>query len=879
MADIDYDVHSNSRDNLDDFDKHMRLPSDKLKSGETTMSFEYHFLPPGHDFVGKGGPTVNVKETSEKRFARKYIACLNASHKIVLCLWFLFAAVGAIGAALFMGNTTTSFEPPPSSQAAKDKLEVEEYFPGLLSTSDMVLWVYANDVNTSVLRPEIEEFVLQLNKTLKTNKPEVVYDSYYTFKSDGFPIAAGQALLSPGPEPHRAMIIHIGIDIDATTKDAQDYAKYIIKTVEELKPKDNRETFTLTGVSAFIGPIVSAAEEDLGKVDAIVLPLAMIVLAFILKSARLMLIPICCVGVSASTSFCIMYLITLVYEVNAITPTLMMSILIAMNIDYSLFLLSRYREALGEGQNPFEAVVDVFGTAGHTILVSGMTLLISFMGLLFFPLNMLVSLGIGCTVAMFCTLAINLSLTPCLLLMFPIFFSNCMRPCCGDKSDVEDPNYRTVCLRFGLQILHKRVSVVLVLLICVFVIPFGFYSFGGKTSDSNDLNLPRDIPQTDAFQQMSTLFGPSLLYPFSMLIVAPPDVNALSLQYFQESHQIVHEIAISKGCDYLFDVHGNNTIDSFTGLVYASGQPIPWVLLYECENGNVTNQTLIEACVALAYAKDMYVNDARTAQWVMIQPHFDPLGKTADAWLTAMRAAMADVEIRHPGYRLYMWGLTVDSLDSIEKVYQVFPFMIAITGSVVLLITGVAFKSILIPIRAVVSIGLTVVWVYGLADLTYEYGIFDWTGVYGLSKMGALDWMIPIMNFSIIVGVGLDYDIFLMVRVREAWLEGHSAREAVLVGLDKTGHIIIAAGLIMAIAFSGLLFSSLPAVNQLSFYLVFAVLFDTFIVASILVPCLLNLLGDSSYWPMKRMSHVDKERNSQIISTGAHFSQLPKMAD
>lgn len=180
------------------------------------------------------------------------------------------------------------------------------------------------------------------------------------------------------------------------------------------------------------------------------------------------------------------------------------------------------------------------------------------------------------------------------------------------------------------------------------------------------------------------------------------------------------------------------------------------------------------------------------------------------------------------------------------QAFHEFPLMVVVTMCIVLVLVGAAFRSIIVPIRAVFTISLTLVWVYGFADMTYEHGVMNWTGIEGLYSTAALFWLTPLMVFAIIVGIGLDYDIFLLVRIHEYWTQGLSIKESILrgelalyccvqwratiqiydstlfvflshspspiklnyIGLSKTGHIITAAGLIMAIAFSGLLFSA-----------------------------------------------------------------------
>jgi uncharacterized membrane protein YdfJ with MMPL/SSD domain len=167
----------------------------------------------------------------------------------------------------------------------------------------------------------------------------------------------------------------------------------------------------------------------------------------------------------------------------------------------------------------------------------------------------------------------------------------------------------------------------------------------------------------------------------------------------------------------------------------------------------------------------------------------------------------------------------------------------------VLLVVGVAFQSVVIPLRTVYTIALTVFWTYGVTVYIYQDDALGWMGIAGLANKGATEWLVPIVSFPILVGISLDYDIFLITRIMELRLKGHSNLEAVRLGVCHTGHIITTAGIIMAIAFSGLLFSSLDCANELSSYMVIAVLFDTFVIRTALVPAIMSICGDWNWWP------------------------------
>merc|ERR1712151_1112566 len=168
--------------------------------------------------------------------------------------------------------------------------------------------------------------------------------------------------------------------------------------------------------------------------------------------------------------------------------------------------------------------------------------------------------------------------------------------------------------------------------------------------------------------------------------------------------------------------------------------------------------------------------------------------------------------------------------------------MVVSTLVLALITLGIAFRSLFIPLRSVASIGLTLLFAYGSAVLVYQDGIGDWIGLKGLSgSFKAQHYLVPVICFSMVVGICLDYDIFLLSRSTEYREAGMESTEAIRHGLCSTGGIITAAGIIMAIAFGGLMFASMLVVNGLGFYMVSAVLYDTFIIRCLFAPALMSL--------------------------------------
>ena len=180
---------------------------------------------------------------------------------------------------------------------------------------------------------------------------------------------------------------------------------------------------------------------------------------------------------------------------------------------------------------------------------------------------------------------------------------------------------------------------------------------------------------------------------------------------------------------------------------------------------------------------------------------------------------------------------------------------------------GLFFKSIVVPIRSVLSIALTLMFVFGLTVMVYQDGDLSFLNLQCLSQTGSISWLPPVMTFSIVVGLGLDYDVFLISRVLELRLQGHSNASSILVGSWKTGSVITSAGVIMALAFAGLLMSQSLLLNQTAFILVISVLIDTFVVRTVLVPILVGLTGSYSWWP-RHLGEVTKDARKKADADG-----------
>jgi uncharacterized membrane protein YdfJ with MMPL/SSD domain len=638
----------------------------------------------------------------------------------------------------------------------------------------------------------------------------------------------------------------------------------------------------ITGLPAFYDGIIASAEQDLELMDGIVLPIALVLLALLIWSFRLLIIPLATLGVSAATAFTAVYSLTVAgYEIMSAAPSLMASIFVAMNFDYNLFLLTRFKDEITMNQdivNVEEAVAITIRTAGHTVFVSGCTLIVSLFALVLVKLNLIQSIGIACGLSLFVTLIVTLTLVPALLLAFPSFFSSSCLPkngcgCCRrrtrstsrtshpyklmDNPEDEDFVYEgTFWYKLAQLTQHRVGGLAIILTITGLVAAISTQAFHPIIARSLILELPRGDPATTAFKELSQDVPPGWQYPYQLVVQAPKGTSVINETFFQTMCDAIEK--------HLAPNVPNGT--GIQGIMYVSTSDpkrVPEGLVAMASQAKGTDyDNAIFRSIRLGVKQ--FVNHDQSAAIIQIKLSTDPLGDNAALWLPKFRLAVEAAQ-EMTGYDMALSGFASDVLDTSNLVFSMWPQLIGTVSVAVFLIVSFSLGSAVVAIRGIVTIGYTILFVNGLAKLVYSDGVLDSLGFAGLAAEGGITWLVPPTVFPIICGIALDYDLFLVIRILEFRKNGFSTKESVIRGSASTGTIITAAGVIQGLAFMGLLFSREPILNQLSFYLFISVLFDTFIVRTLLVPAIMGILGRANWWPLK-LDPEDEVENLQYSS-------------
>jgi uncharacterized membrane protein YdfJ with MMPL/SSD domain len=550
-----------------------------------------------------------------------------------------------------------------------------------------------------------------------------------------------------------------------------------------------------------------------------------------------------------------MYPIALKWDIFSFVPSIMMSLVIALSIDYSLFLLTRYREEIVDEKSNSEAVFLMNKNAGHTVSVSGITLAITYLGLAFFPLQLLATVGIGAAISIIITLLVNLTLTPALLLTFEKFFSKFSLykklEARKEKPDIDRKKWeiekQLKSIWFKIGKFSTKFAPYVILVILAAAIPISIQVF--KFDRSIDLMqiLPKGSDSRNAYESLAEDFSPGQVLPFYLVIKSNETNGILNADFYDKSILLLETLINETEADS----------NSFTSIMRAGDYWIGYGLARTfLDNSYPSYYSPLGETYRIVFER--YTNFDNSSVLVEISTPFDPWGDKSESWVKETRVLLEDFQ--GEDFEIHLAQGSTTMVDAIDNVYELFPIMMIITLIVVYIIIAIMFKSVFIPLRLIITVGITLSWIYGLAIVVFKSTFFG-NLIPVLADVSALYWITPIMAFSILIGLALDYDIFLLSRISEFRDKGFTDKASIHKGLYKTGNVISFAGIIMAIAFSGLLLAREMVLIQFGFMLCIAVLIDTFIIRTILVPAIMSIAEKWNWWPGKKPEPTKDEKD------------------
>ncbi|MDX3530792.1 MMPL family transporter [Streptomyces sp. ID05-39B] len=474
------------------------------------------------------------------------------------------------------------------------------------------------------------------------------------------------------------------------------------------------------------------------------------------------------------------------------TGTLAMMLGLAVGIDYALFVVSRYREERGRGRTPQEAAGLAAGTAGSAVVFAGLTVVIALAGLAVVGIPMLTKMGLAAAGAVVVGVLIALTLVPAFLGFWPNAVLARKARRSGRVDDGGADNGGTRWARF---VLRRPLPVLLL----------GVVGLGALALPVADLQLgmPGDeakatsTTQRRAYDAMADGFGPGFNGPLTVVVDAKGDADPKAA-----TQTVADRIGGTEGVVSVSPARFNEVGDTAVFSVVPSTAP----------------------------------TDERTKDLV----------KT-------IRGMRPGVETE-TGATFEVTGSTALNIDISDKVQAALvPYLIVVVGLAILLLM-VVFRSLLVPLKAAFGFLLSVLASLGAVVVVFQHG--HGAGVLGVEQTGPIMSLMPIFLVGIVFGLAMDYEVFLVSRMREAYVHGERPGQAVTSGFRHSARVVVAAALIMIAVFAGFIGEKDSMIKMIGFGLAGAVLFDAFVVRMAIVPAVLALLGDKAWWLPKWLDRI-----------------------
>lgn len=581
----------------------------------------------------------------------------------------------------------------------------------------------------------------------------------------------------------------------------------------------------LDGVDAAVKPLRSTGVEveyggPLGELarpepsdrtsEAIGFGVAVIVLLIGFGSLLAAVLPLVTALICALCGLALLGLLAAAATFATVSPTLATMIGIGVGIDYALFLVTRHRQNLIDGQDPVTAAGNAAATSGHAVLLSGCTVIIALSGLWVSGIGFIGKLGLAAAVTVVTAVLGALTLVPAILGLIGRGI---------DRVRVRKPVAETVPAQDGAEVggWHRYAQRVErrpwwflaggVVLLAVLSFPVFFIQLG-HIGDGAD---PKSFTDRRAFDLMSSAFGPGSNGPLTLVIdqskVDSSDRSALADQA-QKALTNVPDTAV------ITPLTATSDGDVLTATAYSVASP------QDERTTSLTNRL------------------------------------TDDVLPQAVSGTAADT---------YVTGTTAAQVDFLDIVAGRLPLIIAVVVALAFLVILAVFRGLLVAVKAAVLNVLSIAASYGVVVAVFQWG---WGGpALGVSGKVPIESYVPMMMFAIVFGLSMDYEIFLLSRIHEAWVRTGNARASVAHALEITARVITCAALIMVSVFAAFIISDNIVVKMLGLGLAASVLIDATVVRLLLVPAVMTLLGRSAWWipgPLDRiLPHLDAEGGAQ----------------
>ncbi len=606
---------------------------------------------------------------------------------------------------------------------------------------------------------------------------------------------------------------------------------------------------SIGGGPVFYEDIQAVSERDLRRAEMLAFPFAVIALLVVFRSVVAAVLPALVGGGAVIVSLGLIFGLGQITTLSIFVLNITTLFGLGLGVDYSLFIVSRFREELTRGRNVEEAVAITLATAGRAVTFSGLTVSIGLLGLVFFRINMLRSVGIGGVLVVLMAVLAAITLLPAVLAIigtrvnaFPVRLPRLW----GRKQNQPNPDSSTATdTQYGFwyrlsQLVMRypvRIFVSVLLVLIGLGLPFLMVRFSAPDASI----LPADVPSRAAYDLLASRFNDRETTP--VLLAVQTKGNVLTPDNIRNLYAYVRRIEADPRVarvDSIVSADPRFTLEQYE-LLYAHPQLVADPYLAAFLKTSVAGDTTMISVIS---------------KYGMLDQHSQELVQT--------------IRNTHPGNGISVLvdGGTAGNIDYVHSLYTDFPMAVLIVSITTYIVLLLFFRSLFLPLKAILMNTLSILASYGALVVIFQNGFMH--QALGFTPLGFVEASSPILLFCTLFGLSMDYEVFLLSRIQEAyWQTGDNAK-AVALGLQRSGRIITSAALIVIVVSACFATADMILVKALGLGMALAVAIDATLVRGLLVPATMRLLGDWNWW----LPFVGVHRRQPVLAEGADMQEL-----
>ena len=707
--------------------------------------------------------------------------------------WVLVVGLLAVIAAATLGADVASklsnggFD-DPSSDAAKATHLLDDHFGA--GEPNVILLVHAD--NGSVDDPAVATAAQNVTQNLAAASGVSDVVSYWSLGS---------------PPPLRADDASSALVLGRINGSEDEVRDSVDAIRDQFTFDDGTITVGVSGREAVFAEIGETIKKDLALAELIAFPLTLILLIFVFRSVIAAVLPLAVGGLAIVGTFFVLEVLAGLTTVSIFALNLTTAMGLGLAIDYSLFVISRYREERDQGYESHDAVIRTVATAGRAVFFSGLTVAVSLSALLVFPIAFLRSFAYAGVPVVALAVIGAVVLLPAGLAVLGDRINKFSLPHRKRERLVVEGTFwwrsANAVMRRPVPFAVASVALLLVLGIPFFRIAFGLPDDRVLTTEAQVRRVNDEIRDSYGSNDAAAL---AVVLPNVDMSTQSDDVNSFATQ--------------------LSTLGGVARVDASSG-IYIGG-----------------NRVINDPPLA-----DRFVTDSTTGTWISVVPSVEPISAEGEHLVASIRALPAP-----PGGESLVGGTSAQLVDVKAGIFGRLPWALGIIATATFVLLFLMFGGLLVPIKALIvnTLSLTatfgaMVWIFQDGHLSH---LLDFT------PTGLLDTTTPVLMFCVAFGLSMDYEVFLLSRIKEEYDKTGDNTTAVATGLARTGRIITAAALLMSVVFLSFATSSVSFIKLFGVGLTLAVLMDATVVRTTLVPAFMRLAGRANWWapaPLRRI--------------------------